>query len=265
MVGPGAQSRRDAGRNAPCADRGRLKDVDRIDVRLAYVRPCEIGIPAFTLAELDHVGVFDERPLYTRPIATKCFAPSRDKGEVHSGRGPEVAVEVEVAWMAKIAVAIDVEQAKRPFRTRTGERTHQDGAVAPDDERELSVPPGISNRIGQRQVEIAHGSAVAHSRPGLWPRRVDRAWQVDDGRHTRCLQESRSGQGHRRAPCAGFVIEMEWAKPEVGWSGDHTHGLGYADPTIASSSGRHGFFRTIIKAEGAQLHRIADAQQEIFG
>jgi hypothetical protein len=84
--------------------------------------------------------------------------------------------------MPEIAVAIDVDQSDWSLLARASERAHEDRAVATDNEGELASTPYIADGLGQREIEVPHGSTVAYARPNLRLPRVDRASQIRDGR-----------------------------------------------------------------------------------
>ncbi len=88
----------------------RLEYVDPSDGGVVHVRPGEVSVPVFALAELDNLSIHNERACNTRPFGREGFATSSGQSEVHACHGTQAMLGVIIARMAEVAVPIDMDE-----------------------------------------------------------------------------------------------------------------------------------------------------------
>ncbi len=131
----------------------RGKNVDAGEIGVVDVRPGEIRVAPFPLADLHHLRVGNQRPGNPRPFSEQRLAAPGGQRQVHAGGGGQPGIDVVIAGMAEIAVAVDMHQRQRAGAPPPGQRAKQDGAVAADDKRKLAAPGGIRDDVGEFEIE----------------------------------------------------------------------------------------------------------------
>jgi hypothetical protein len=184
----------------------RLEDLDPGDRGVLDILPAPIRLARLALADLDGPRRRHQRVRRAVPAQHQRVAQPDRQRQIGAGGRMQRKLRLIIAGVAKVAVAVEMDQREGGMPPGPGQGADQDRAVAADHQRKQPVAQRRIDRVGDPCVEAADGRAVAQHGARLRlgavarPRQVDRAGGLQPGLKPGIGQHRRAPPGPRLVP-----------------------------------------------------------------